>query len=62
MLMKRLSYYSVNVYQRDFDALCSMGVVSEKVEGVYVVEYAGQYDEHIGLRTENRWTKESIVI
>lgn len=62
MLMKRLSDYSVNVYQRDFDALCSMGVVSEKVEGVYVVEYAGQYDEHIGLRTENRWTNESIVI
>ena len=60
--MKKLSQYSVNIYQRDFEALCKMGVVAEKIEGIYIVDYSQQYDEHIGLRIDNKWTNESLII
>ena len=55
LLIKKLSKYSVNIYQNDFDTLCSMGVISEKVEGFYIIEYKEQYDKHIGLRIENNY-------
>ena len=62
LLMKKISKYCVNIYQRDFEALCKMGVVTEKREGLFVVDYAQQYDEHIGLRIDNNWAKESLII
>ncbi len=62
LLMKKLSRYSVNIYQRDFEALCKMGVVSEKIAGIFVVDYSQQYDEYIGLRMDNEWTDESLII
>jgi len=62
LLMKKISKYCVNIYQRDFDALCKMGVVSEKKEGLFVVDYAQQYDKHIGLRIDNNWANESLII
>lgn len=62
LLMKKLSKYSVNIYKDDFDALRNMGVVSEKVEGIYVVEYKEQYDKHIGLRVDNNWANTSLII
>jgi len=37
-------------------------VVNEKAEGVFVVEYKQQYDEHLGLRIENDWTEQSLII
>ena len=62
LLMKKLSKYCVNIYQRDFEALCNMGIVSEKKEGLFVVDYAQQYDEHIGLCIDNNWSNESLII
>ena len=62
MLMKKLSKFSVNIYKKEFDALQKMGVVSEKVEGIYVVEYKEQYDKHIGLRIDNNWSNTSLII
>ena len=62
LLMKKLSKYCVNIYQRDFEALCNMGIVSEKKEGLFVVDYAQQYDEHIGLSIDNNWSNESLII
>lgn len=53
MLMKKLSNYSVNVYEKDFEALKKLGVVEEEVEGVYFVSYKEQYDEHTGLRIDS---------
>ena len=52
----------VNVNPTDFKALVDMGVVSEKWEGFYVVDYKQQYDEHIGLRTDNNWANEIQII
>lgn len=62
LLMKKLSKYCVNIYQRDFEALCKLGIVSEKKEGLLVVDYAQQYDEHIGLRIDTNWSNESLII
>lgn len=61
-LMTKISKYCVNIYQRDFEALCKMGVVSEKKEGLFVVDYAQQYDERIGLRIDSNWANKSLII
>ena len=61
MLMKKLSKYIVNINKTDFKTLADMGVVSEKKEGLFVVDYKQQYDEHIGLRTDNNWANEILI-
>ncbi len=61
-LMKKLAQYTVNIYQTDFKKLLDMGVVSEKKEGLFVVEYQQQYDSNLGLLTDNNWTTESLII
>lgn len=61
MLMKKLSKYMVNINKIDFKTLADMGVVSEKKEGLFVVDYKQQYDEHIGLRTDNNWANEILI-
>lgn len=61
-LMKKLAKYSVCVNKTDFKALREMGVVSEKKEGFWVVDYAQQYDEHIGLRTDNNWANKELIV
>lgn len=61
MLMKKLSKFMVNINRTDFKALVDMGVVSEKKEGLFVVDYKQQYDEHIGLRTDNNWANEILI-
>ena len=62
MLMKKLSKYMVNINKTDFKILMDMGVVNEKKEGLFVVDYKQQYDEHIGLRIDNNWANENIII
>lgn len=61
-LMRKLSKYTVNIYKSDFKALADMGVISEKKEELYIVDYKQQYNEHIGLRTDNNWANENIII
>ena len=62
MLMKNLSKYMVNINKEDFKALLDMGIVSEKQEGLFVIEYKRQYDAHIGLRIDNNWANEVLTI
>ena len=62
MLMKKLSKYMVNINKTDFKILMDMGVVNEKKEGLFVVDYKQQYDEHVGLRIDNNWANENIII
>ena len=62
ILMKKLAQYTVNIYQSDFKKLLDMGVVSEKKEGLFVVEYQQQYDPNLGLLADNNWTTESLII
>ena len=60
--MKKLAQYTVNIYQSDFKKLLDMGVVSEKKEGLFVVEHQQQYDPNLGLLADNNWTTESLII
>lgn len=51
----------VNINKTDFKSLLDMGVISEKREGIFVVDYKQQYDEHIGLRIDNNWANELLI-
>ena len=61
-LMRKLGQYTVNVHERDFKALQSMGVINEIYDGVYVMEYAQQYDKYLGLITDNKLKDETIIL
>ena len=60
-LMRRLSKYTVGIYMSDFKTLKDIGVICEKKEGLFVVDYKQQYDKHIGLRTDNNWANEILI-
>ena len=61
-LMKKLASYGVCINKTDFKALQEMGVVSEKKEGFWVVDYTQQYDKHLGLRTDNNWANKELIV
>lgn len=61
MLIRKLSKYIVNITKTDFKTLLDMGVISEKKEGLFVVDYKQQYDEHIGLCIDNNWANEVLI-
>lgn len=61
-LMKKLSQYTVNINQTDFKTLVNIGVLSEKKEGLFVIDYQQQYDSHVGLRTDNNWANEVLML
>ena len=60
-LMKKLSKYAVNIYQSDFKKLSDAKQVEEITEGTYYVSDKSQYNENIGLRTDNHWLEEILV-
>lgn len=63
-LIKQLAQYSVNVHERDFRKLLSYGAIEEVREGleIYVVNDRAQYDENIGLRLDNHWMNELLMV
>lgn len=63
-LMKQLAQYSVNIHERDFRKLLGYGAIEEVREGleIYVVNDRAQYDENIGLRLDNHWMDELLIV
>lgn len=61
-LMKKLSQYSVTVRDADFKRLKKAGLIQEPIESVYVLPDREQYDENVGLLTENHWLEEILTI
>lgn len=63
-LIKQLSQYSVNIHEQDFKKLLSYGAIEEVREGMglYLVNDRAQYNEHIGLRLDNHWMNEILMI
>lgn len=63
-LIKQLAQYSVNIHERDFRKLLSYGAIEEVREGldIYVVNDRAQYDENIGLRLDNHWMNELLMV
>lgn len=62
LLLKQLAQFSVNIHERDFNKLKSYGAIEEVIEGIYVVNDRAQYDDQIGLRLDNHWMNEILMV
>ena len=60
-LMKKLSKYSVSLYQQDFNTLCKSGQIEEVSEGIYFIMKGVVYDSKIGLCFDNKWIDEILI-
>lgn len=60
-LMKKLAKYSVNIHKYDFDALLKIGGVKEVAQGVFLVDHQLQYDDKLGLLTDNQWEEKLLL-
>ena len=62
LLMKKLAQYSVNIRERDFNKLRSMGVIEEPFENIYAITCPDFYRADTGLTTDNKWLEETYII
>lgn len=61
-LIKNLAQYSVNIRERDFKTLFSMGAIEEPFESIYAITNPSFYKEDTGLAIENQWLEETYII
>lgn len=61
-LIKQLSQYSVNLRMRDFDQMLKNGQIEEIISGFYVTNHKNQYNNNVGLLTDNHWLEETWII
>ena len=61
-LMKVLSQFSVGVRRREMDILRGAGAIEEVAEGIYCIPDSGFYDLAVGLKVENHWLEESLIV
>ena len=61
-LMKRLSQYSVNLRRHNLEQMIKEGIAEEVIDGIYVAKSRRQYNEYVGLLSENQWLEETYVI
>lgn len=61
-LMKQLAKYTVAIRRTDFNLLVKYGVVEEILEGIYVLPDKTQYDVSTGIRLENHWLEELLIV
>ncbi|MCI6161022.1 MAG: CRISPR-associated helicase Cas3' [Prevotella sp.] len=60
-IMKKLSQYTVNIYDQDFKKLQQGGLIEEPIEGIYVITDNAQYDAKVGLEIGNHWLDEIMI-
>ena len=61
-VIKKLSQYAVSVRQKDFKMLQDAGALEKLYEGVWILSQESQYDEKVGLVTDNQWLEETLII
>lgn len=61
-LIKQLSQYSITIHERDFRKLVSFGAIEEVSESLYILTDSAQYDENIGLKCDNHWMNEILMV
>lgn len=61
-VMKKLSQYAVSVRPKDFKVLHDTGVLEEPFEGIWILSQESQYDDKVGLITDNQWLEETLII
>ena len=62
LLMKELAQYSVNIRERDFNKLQSMGAIDEPFENTYAITNPCFYKSDTGLAIDNQWLEETFII
>lgn len=61
-LMKNLSKFTVGVHHSDFNRLVKCGFINEVIEDIYVLADSSQYDKATGLRLDNHWAEEVLMV
>lgn len=61
-VFKKLSQYSVNVRQHDFNNLYKEGLITTIDDKFYVLESPLQYNKDIGVSTENQIINETFIV
>lgn len=61
-IMKQLAKFTVGVSRSSFDTLVKMGVVEEVLEGIYVMPDGVQYDDATGVRLDNHWIDDVMIV
>lgn len=61
-LMKQLAKFTVNVRHTEFNRLVKQGAIEEVLEGVYLLSDSAQYDNATGLRLDNHWIEEILMV
>lgn len=61
-VLKKLSQYAVSVRQKDFMILQNAGALEEPFEGIWILSQESQYDDKVGLVTDNQWLEETLII
>jgi len=61
-LMKKLAQYSVNIRERDFKKLQSIGAIEEPFENIYAITNPNFYKKDTGLSLDNQWLEETYII
>ena len=61
-IVKELGKYSVNLRKKDFDQMLKEHCIEEIIEGFYVAPNKSQYNNNVGLLTENQWLEENWII
>ena len=60
--MKKLAQYSVNIRERDFRKLQSIGAIEEPFEKIYAITNPDFYKKDTGLSMDNQWLEETYII
>lgn len=61
-LSRRLGRYSVTIRQKLFDSLQAGGLIEEPFEGFRFIPLKSQYDEATGLKSDNEYLEQTIII
>lgn len=61
-LMKKLAQYSVNIREKDFKKLQSIGAIEEPFENIYAITNPEFYKDDTGLSIDNQWLEETYII
>lgn len=61
-LVKQLGKYSVNLRKHDFDKMQKERIFEEIIDGFFVAYGKNQYDNEVGLLTDNQWLEETWIL
>ena len=60
-LFRKLNRYTVQLTERDFKEFLSTGML-EAVQGLYLLKDSAQYDDKVGLKGDNHWINETLIL